>query len=135
MRNLAKSLHTITSLTNVARWVASSTKSTPTPAEAVEQAAWMLGLSGMPDVYGLKDKAAAQLKRQIETNDTEELSTPDARSVMAQWKAEGKIKDASFEADWMRMVEMTVCRNSFGNEWPATRNEIIERDAKKLEAA
>lgn len=93
-RNLAKSLHTITSLTNVARHVI-LTEPMPTGAEyAVEQAARILGLDGMPDVYGLKAKAAAQLAKQI-TPPSDSKEARLSRMAMATWKAEGKIKEAA----------------------------------------
>lgn len=88
MRNLAKSLHTITALVNVAKHLDTQQAAGVSAfryanvKELVEHAAIVLGLYGMPDVYGLKEKAAAQLKRQIETNDTEELNTPNVRVLM-----------------------------------------------------
>jgi len=81
MRNLAKSLHTITALVNVAKWIESHTQDV-NPTMDINEAASILWLDGMPDVYGLKEKAAAQLKRQIETNDTEELNTPNVRALL-----------------------------------------------------
>jgi hypothetical protein len=67
-RNLAKSLHTVTALVNVAKHVRASATMTYADgssvyefAEAVERAARILGVHEYPDAYGLKAQAVARL--------------------------------------------------------------------------
>ena len=52
--------------------------------------------------------------------------------ALEKWRAEQRALRAH-DADWMLMVEMEVCRNSFGKDWVAVRNEGVLRDAAKLE--
>lgn len=59
-RNLAKSLHTITALQNVARYLirdALARGIALNDREAIDMAALMLGVEKQPDVYGLRAKA------------------------------------------------------------------------------
>jgi len=60
MKTLAKSLHTITVLVNVAKHVRPQALSN---AAAVALACNILGLAGMVDTYDLCNKALAQLEK------------------------------------------------------------------------
>lgn len=60
---IPKSLHTVTALVNVARFVALN-DCTTAPANAIALAASVLGYTdSTPDIHGLKAKAVAVLKR------------------------------------------------------------------------
>ena len=67
IKPLAKSLHTVTVLVNVARHLEATATSVAYPnngwADRVAQAARLLGLEDKPDTYGLADQAIKQLER------------------------------------------------------------------------
>jgi hypothetical protein len=64
---LAKSLHTITVLVNVARHLEATAATIAVPSAGwpgyVTQATRLLGLDDKPDVYGLADAAIKQLEK------------------------------------------------------------------------
>lgn len=60
---VAKSLHTVTVLVQVATYVRRNTRASD-PEAALERAMVLLGLEGRPDPHGLRDRALAALTKE-----------------------------------------------------------------------